>query len=109
MTTLSVKAGKEQKSLFMDKVKWHFKEFGHYSVVNGEPLNGQFLWWLRCKESCSGGDVGSIPGSGRSFGEGHGNPLQYSCREHLMNRRAWQARSLGCKELGTTEATECRV
>ena len=34
---------------------------------------------------------GSIPGSGRSPGEGHGNPLQYSCLENLMDRRAWWA------------------
>ena len=36
-------------------------------------------------------DVGWIPGSGRSPGEGHGNPLQYSCLENLMDRGAWQA------------------
>ena len=35
------------------------------------------------------GDPGSIPGSGRSAGEGNGNPLQYYCLENLMNRRAW--------------------
>ena len=37
------------------------------------------------------GDVGSIPGSGRSPGEGNGNPLQYSCLENPMNRGAWWA------------------
>ena len=36
-------------------------------------------------------DVGSIPGSGRSPGGGHGNPLQYSCLENLMDRAVWQA------------------
>ena len=35
--------------------------------------------------------VGSIPGSGRSPGGGHGNPLQYSCLENLMDRRDEQA------------------
>ena len=35
-------------------------------------------------------DTGSIPGSGRSPGEGHGNPLQYSCLENPMDREAWQ-------------------
>ena len=45
-----------------------------------------------CKESaCNGGDAGSISGSGRSSGEGNGNPLQYSCLENSMNRGAWQA------------------
>ena len=36
------------------------------------------------------GDLGSIPGSGRS-GEGNGTPLQYSCLENPMNRETWQA------------------
>ena len=36
-------------------------------------------------------DVGSIPGSGRSPGGGHGNPLQYSCLENSMDREAWWA------------------
>ena len=36
-------------------------------------------------------DVGSIPGSGRSPGEGHGNPLQYSYLENPRDRGAWQA------------------
>jgi len=36
-------------------------------------------------------DLGSIPGSGRSSGEGNGNPLQYSCLENPMDRGAWWA------------------
>jgi len=36
-------------------------------------------------------DVGSIPGSGRSPGGGHDNPLQYSCLENPMDRGAWRA------------------
>ena len=44
------------------------------------------------KESAhNAGDLGSIPGSGRSSGEGNGNPLQYSCLENSMDRGAWQA------------------
>jgi len=35
------------------------------------------------------GDLGLIPGSGRSPGEGNGNPLQYSCLENPMDRKAW--------------------
>ena len=35
------------------------------------------------------GDPGLIPGSGRSPGEGNGNPLQYSCLENPMDRKAW--------------------
>ena len=37
------------------------------------------------------GDPSSIPGSGRSPGEGNGNPLQYSCPENPMDRGAWGA------------------
>ena len=37
------------------------------------------------------GDLGSIPGSGRSPGVGNGNPLQYSCLENSMDRGAWRA------------------
>ena len=37
------------------------------------------------------GDLGSIPGSGRSPGEGNGNPLQYSCLENPMDGGAWWA------------------
>ena len=36
-------------------------------------------------------DAGSIPGLERSFGVGNGNPLQYSCLENFMDRRAWRA------------------
>ena len=43
------------------------------------------------KESaCNAGDLGSIPGLGRSPGGGNGNPLQYSCLENPMDRGAWQ-------------------
>ena len=37
------------------------------------------------------GDAGSIPGSGRSPGEGNGNPHQYSCLENSIHRGIWQA------------------
>ena len=44
------------------------------------------------KESaCDAGDLGSIPGLGRSPGGGHGNPLQYSWLENSMDRGAWWA------------------
>ena len=39
----------------------------------------------------SGGDMGSIPGSGRSLGERNGNPLLRSCLENPMDRGTWQA------------------
>ena len=51
--------------------------------------------WLNGKESTfsagNAGDTGLIPGLGISPGERNGNPLQYSCLEHPMDRGAWQA------------------
>ena len=51
------------------------------------------------------GDVNSIPGSGRSPGSGHGNPLYYSCLENPMDRGDWQATFHGVAELDITEGT----
>ena len=66
-------------------------------------------WWLSSKESAfnaeNTGEVGSIPGSGRSCGEGNGNPLQYSCRENAMVKGIWQAAVYGVAESNITEAT----
>ena len=50
------------------------------TVVKNPPANAQDT-----------GHVGSIPGSGRSPGEGNGNPLQYSCLGNPMDRGAWCA------------------
>jgi len=47
--------------------------------------------------------MGSIPGSGRSPGGGHGNPLQYSRLGNPMDRGAWWAMVMGHKELDTSE------
>ena len=41
--------------------------------------------------ACNAGDLGSIPGLGRSPGEGNGNPLQYSCLENPMDGGTWWA------------------
>jgi len=50
------------------------------------------------------GDAASILGSGRSSGEKNHNPLQYSCLENSMNRRAWWTKVHGVtKELDMTE------
>ena len=54
------------------------------------------------KESaCNAVDPGSIPGWGRSPGEGHGKPLQYSCLENPMDRGAWWAQRVrhDCSDL----------
>ena len=75
---------------------------------------GKFPWWRDRpptpvflgfsggsdgKEStCNAGDVGSVPGLGRSPGEGHGDPLQYSCLENPMDGGAWRAAVHGVKK-----------
>ena len=46
-------------------------------------------------------DTGSIPGFGRSPGEGHGNPLQYSCLENPQDRGAWWATVHGVEKSWT--------
>ena len=50
-------------------------------------------------------DLGSVPGLGRSPGEGNGNPLQYSCLENPMDRGAWRATVHGITKESETTAT----
>ena len=58
----------------------------------GNNNNNHRLPWGSGKESaCNAGNLGSVPGLGRSSGEGNGNPLQYPCLENPMDRGAWQA------------------
>ena len=70
------------------------------------PNIASFSGVLDGKEfACNVGDPGSIPGLGRSPGEGHGNSRQYSCLENPMDRGAWWATGSPwcCKELDKTE------
>ena len=63
------------------------------------------ILWLVCgsdskTSACNAGDLGSIPGLGRSPGEGSGNPLQYSRLENSMDQGAWGATVLGLQRVG---------
>ena len=53
--------------------------------------------------ACNAGDLSSIPGLGKSTGEGNGNPLQDSCLENSMDRGAWWAIVHGIAESDTIE------
>ena len=74
-------------------------------LITDTPYNSEFPGGSDGKESaCNRGDPDSIPGSGRSPGEGHGNPLQYSCLENSMDRGAcWVCSPWDHKESDTTE------
>ena len=61
-------------------MKYSRNNFSGGTVVKNPPANAG-----------DAGDTGLIPGSGRSPGEGNGNPLQYSCLENPMDRGAWWA------------------
>ena len=64
-------------------------------------------WWLSGKESAfNTGDESLIPGSGRSPGEGNGNPLQYSSLGNPMDRRTWWIAVLGVTKSQTDLGTE---
>ena len=64
-----------------------------YTNLRGFPssLDGR-------ESACNAGDLASIPGWGRSPGEGNGNPLQYSCLKNPMDREAWWAIVYGVAE-----------
>ena len=74
---------------------WRAERFALFfkGGVNSRPViltNNGFPGGSDSKASaCNAGDPGSIPGLGRSPGEGNGNPLQYSCLENSMDGGAW--------------------
>ena len=87
------------------------EDYGSNPCVLICSLGSSIHWIPRYPDSSAGeesachvGDVGSSPGLGRSPGEGHGNPLQYSCLENPCGQRSLVGYSQwGHKELDTTE------
>ena len=77
------------------------------SICIYSTVNKDILLWLGFPGGSEGkasawnaGDSGSIPGSGRSPGEGKGNPLQYSYMKNPMERGAWWAKSMESQRVG---------
>ena len=82
----------------------HWPAVKYYATVTIDFLNQR----LKCQLGGSNGkasvynagDPGSIPGLGRSPGEGNGSPLQDCCLENPMDRGAWQATAHGSQRVG---------
>ena len=91
--------GLQEKRCFIFKEdKVLSRPFSLLAVLRG------FLGGSDGKESaCNAGDLGSFLRSGRSLGEGNGNPLQYSCLGNSMDRGAWRATVLRVAEADRTE------
>ena len=71
--------------------KWLVSLVGALNGFGGKEVKRGHSRRLRGKESaCDAGDVGLIPGWGKSLEGGNGNPLQYSCLENPMYCGAWQ-------------------
>ena len=68
---------------FVKKLYWGVVDLQCCNSFPGGPVGEE--------SACNVGDLGSIPGLGRSPGAGHGNPLQYSCPENPMDRGVWRA------------------
>ena len=96
-------------SILVWKIPWTEEPDRLYSPWGRKELDTteQLPKWLSGQESaCHSANPGSIPGSGRSPGEGNCNPLQYSCLENPMDRGTWWATVHGGpNELDTTEVT----
>ena len=102
---LKSKGGKDSFRCHQDPSDGTSKEcFKKDSLVKG------FLWWHNGKESAcnagAAGDVGLIPGLEKSPSGGNGNPHQYSCLEHPMDRGTWQATVHGVAK-SRTQLRDC--
>ena len=89
-------------SLFIHSLidgKW--ASFQFLPVVNKTAMDGGFPGNSNSKVSAyNEGDLGLIPGLGRSPGEGNGNPLQYSCLENPMDEKPGRLQSMGLQRVG---------
>ena len=76
---------------------WHSHRMKYYLAIRASQVG--LVVKNPPANAADAGDVGLIPGMGRSPGEGNGNPLQYSCLENPMDRGSWQAtQSMGSQK-----------
>ena len=112
-----LKDGTNEFTYKTEKVTDVETNFGYWGGREGRDKSGNWHWCMHNtipgvsgKESTFNaedpGDMGLIPGLGRSFGEGTGNPLQYSCLESPMDRVAWWAIAKGLQRVGHNWVTE---
>ena len=76
----------------------------HYGCYWGFPSNS-----VGKESACNVGDLGLIPGLGRSPGEGNGNPLQYSCMKNPVDRGPGRLQSMGSQKVGFQVAQRWRI
>ena len=93
----------EEHVAFSTELKELFFNWNDFNPQGHLATSRAIFWWSHLKgavaslgiqtveSACNVGDLGLIPGLGRSPGGGHGNPLQYSCLENSMAREARQA------------------
>ena len=107
---MSIDRGMDKEGVVGTRAHTHTLEY--YSAIKKNEIRPlAATWrapgWLSGKEStCNAGDRGSIPGLGRSPGEGHGNPPQCSCLESPMDRGAWHVAVHRVAGSDTTEVTK---
>ena len=101
---LKVFNNKEQQQKQGD-TKWNTAFLVAALKVSNLKEGSQVAQWQRICHQCRrcGFMRGSVPGAGRSAGEGNGNPCQYSCLGNAMDRGAWQATVHGVTESDMTE------
>ena len=78
-----------------------------FILFSNKPTNHLFMYIFTDgsdyrESACNARDSGSIPGLGRSFGEGNGNPLWYSCLDNSMGKGAWWATVWGVEDSDMT-------
>ena len=81
----------------------HWAPDSTHSLTSNAWVKGSRHSSASKETACNAGDLGIVPGSGRSPGEGNGNPLQYACLESTGHRGTWRATVYGVVRVDRTE------